>query len=375
MGEALVRNSAANMKLCRSSRGYCSASRHSKSCQRYAVANRSPFPTQVDSQSKSESSERYRRHCASEPSIPLFSRDWWLDAVSADGWDAVLVEKGGHVMASMPFQVEKRRGYRYISQPPLTQTMGPWIRPGNSKYSTALGMEKDLMTALIDQLPAYDFFSQSWHYSRTNWLPFYWRGFKQTTLYTYLLNDLTDLDRVWDDMDSKIRGDIRKASGRFNLGVRDNLDLDEFIDLNNRVFVSNRREAPYSPDLLHRLDSACARHGARKIWVAEDDQKRKHAAIYVVWDENSAYYIMGGGDPELRTSGATSLLLWEAINFAATVTGKFDFEGSMLESIERFFRGFGATQVAYHHVTRTPSKTLGLQQSLAPYIGKLIGRN
>ena len=326
-------------------------------------------------QTKSETRKRYRCHCAGEPSIPLFSRDWWLDAVSGDCWDAVLVEKGGHVMASMPFQMEKRHGYQYISQPPLTQTMGPWIRPGNSKYSTALGLEKDLMTALIDQLPAYDFFSQCWHHSRTNWLPFYWQGFNQTTHYTYLLNDLTDLDRVWGDMESKIRGDIRKASGRFNLSVRDNLDLDEFIDLNNRVFVSNRRDAPYSPDLLRRLDSACEKQGARKIWVAEDEQKRKHAAIYVVWDENSAYYIMGGGNPELRTSGATSLLLWEAIKFAATVTGKFDFEGSMSESIERFFRGFGAHQVAYHHLTRTTSTMLGLQQSLAPYVRNLFGRN
>ena len=231
------------------------------------------------------------------------------------------------------------------------------------------------MTALIEQLPPHDAFSQSWHYSRTNWLPFYWQGFKQTTLYTYLINDLNDLERVWDEMDTKIRGDIRKASSRFNLSVRDNLDVDEFIELNNQVFVSNRRAVPYSPELLRKLDRACEKQGSRKIWVAEDEKKRKHAAIYVVWDENSAYYIMGGSDSELRTSGATSLLLWEAIKFAATVTGRFDFEGSMLESIERFFRGFGAQQAPYHHVTRTSSSTLGLRQALGPFVGKLLGRS
>ena len=50
-----------------------------------------------------------------------------------------------------------------------------------------------------------------------------------------------------------------------------------------------------------------------------------HAGVYIVWDSNSAYYIMGGGDPELRSSGATTLCMWEAIKFSASVTACFDF--------------------------------------------------
>jgi phosphatidate phosphatase APP1 len=34
----------------------------------------------------------------------------------------------------------------------------------------------------------------------------------------------------------------------------------------------------------------------------------------------------------------------------------FDFEGSMIEPIERFFRGFGAVQTPYFHVSRSSSK-------------------
>ena len=75
-----------------------------------------------------------------------------------------------------------------------------------------------------------------------------------------------------------------------------------------------------------------------------------HAAIYLVWDKYSAYYLIGGSDPKLRNSGATSLALWEAICFASTVTKSFDFEGSMIESVERFFRGFGGNQVSYFHI-------------------------
>jgi hypothetical protein len=101
---------------------------------------------------------------------------------------------------------------------------------------------------------------------------------------------------------------------------------------------------------VKRLDAACATQNARRIFFAEDAEKRIHAAIYVIWDDASAYYLMGGENPELRNSEASSLLMWEAIQFAATVTKKFDFEGSMIEPIERFFRGFGARQVPYSHV-------------------------
>ena len=95
-----------------------------------------------------------------------------------------------------------------------------------------------------------------------------------------------------------------------------------------------------------------------KILIAEDEQGRRHAGVYIVWDNTSAYYLMGGGDPDLRNSGATSLCMWEAIQFASTVTQRFDFEGSMMEPVEKFFRAFGATQTPYFSISKTPSRLL-----------------
>jgi hypothetical protein len=67
---------------------------------------------------------------------------------------------------------------------------------------------------------------------------------------------------------------------------------------------------------------------------------------------------MGGGNPERRNSGATSLVLWEAIQSQPRGVEFFDFEGSMVEAIERFFRAFGARQVPYFHVSHKPSRLL-----------------
>ena len=303
--------------------------------------------------------DQYRALCKSEPSIPLFSQAWWLDALAGDdGWSVAVVEKGGQVVASMPYVIRKRFGRIILGHPQLTQTLGPWMREVDGKQATRLARQKDLMQQLIADLPRYDHYSENWHFDQTNWLPFHWAGFTQTTRYTYRLSNLSDQQKLWNGLRENIRTDIRKAEGRFGLQVRTDLGLDAFLRLNIQTFERQGMDLPYSKNLVARLDDACVRRQARQIFIAEDEQGRAHAGVYLVWDQSSAYYLMGGGDPELRKSGATSLCMWEAIKFASTVTKSFDFEGSMIEPIERFFRAFGAEQTPYFAVSHTPSKLI-----------------
>jgi hypothetical protein len=308
----------------------------------------------------------YRELGEREPSIPLFSRPWWLDATAGAGsWDAVVVERGGELRASLPFVVERRMGLTLLGQPPLTPSLGPWLRASTAKYANRLGEEKELLEALADGLPPYDRYTQFWHPDRTNWLPFYWRGFTQTTRYTYVLPDLSDPDALWGALRENIRREVQKAGRRFSLRVRDDLGVDAFLALNEATFRRQGRGLPYPRALVERIDAACAARGCRRILVAEDGEGRRHAGAFIVWDENSAYYLMGGADPELRSSGAMSLVLWEAVRHAAGVTRRFDFEGSMVEPIERFFRAFGAVQTPYFEVSRTPSRLLRARRHLA----------
>lgn len=302
--------------------------------------------------------DAYRKLCESEASVPLFSQAWWLDAVAGDSWQVALVKNGGEVVASMPYVLSRKYGFRIISQPPLTQNQGPWIKQTNAKYAKRLSREKDLMAELIDHLPAYDHFSQNWDHSQTNWLPFYWKGFSQTSRYTYRIEKLGEIDEIWADFQQNVRTDIKKASNRENLRIRDDLPLSDFYALNAMVFKRQGRKVPYGDSFVAQIDKAASARNCRKIFIAEDVQGRHHAGVYLIWDDKSAYYLMGGGDPELRASGATSLCMWEAIKYASTVTQAFDFEGSMLEPVERFFRSFGARQTQYHSVSHTPSRLM-----------------
>ena len=313
--------------------------------------------------------ESYRGLCTQQPSIPIFSRDWWLDAVAgAENWDVGVIERGDKIVAALPYVIRKHRGFTLLTQPPLTQTLGPWLRESGAKYAKRLGQEKDLLEALIAALPNYHHFSQNWHHAQTNWLPFYWQGFSQTTRYTYRLPDLTNEKVLWAGFQENIRGDIRKAQNRCQLQVRTDITVDDFLRLNQQVFERQGKGLPYSMDLVRRLDRACHDRNARRIFIAEDEKGQQHAGVYLIWDENSAYYLMGGGDPALRNSGATSLCMWEAIRFAATVTKSFDFEGSMIEPVERFFRAFGAIQTLYFSVSKTPSRLLKSYQVLRKFL-------
>lgn len=321
----------------------------------------------------SSSKNKYRLFCEKESGVPIFSRPWWLDAVcGANGWRVALAEKGNRIVASMPYYIHKSKGLKQLSMPSLTQTLGPYMTLSTAKYAKQLAREKDLMTALIEQLPKFDRFSQNFHYTVTNWLPFFWQGFAQTTRYTYVIEDLTDLDYVWSEIQSKIKTDIRKA-GKI-LDVQNNPDPAGFYRINEMTFQRQGRKIPYGYDFFKRLDNACAQQNARQMFFAVDSQQRFHAAVYVIWDENSAYYLMGGADPALRNSGATSLLMWEAIQFAATVTRKFDFEGSMIEPVERFFRAFGAKQIPYFNVSKLSPRMKFLQagRDLAQAFSELI---
>jgi len=100
------------------------------------------------------------------------------------------------------------------------------------------------------------------------------------------------------------------------------------------------------------LIEVCQRRNQGELWGGYDPQGRLHAAVFVVWQKQSAWYIAGGGDPSLRHSGAHSLVLWEAIQQVAQFTDIFDFEGSMMPGVERFFREFGGIQTPYFTIQK-----------------------
>lgn len=313
--------------------------------------------------------QKYRIHCENELTIPIFSKAWWLDATAGDNWDVVIVESNNEIIASLPFVKKKNKfGLTLLTQPPLTQHLGPWLKFSSDKYASRLGQEKDLIQDLYKKLPNHDYYHQNWHLKRTNWLPLYWMGYSQTTRYTYRINDLSNLDLIWADLQKNSRKSIKRCIEDLGIVVRTDLDIDAFLKLNRQVFYRQGMEVPYNDDLVYRIDEATSKNNAKQIFIAEDPEGRHHGAMFLIWDSDSAYALMGGSDPELRRSGAISLVRWEAIKFAAGVTKHFDFEGSMIEGVERSYRAFGAIQTPYFSITKTNSKAFRFLKAIRSII-------
>jgi hypothetical protein len=280
----------------------------------------------------------------------VFEQPWWLDSVAPGAWSELVVRRGDEVVARLPYAHRRRFGLMTIVQPPFTQTLGPWLAETHGKHARRLEVEKKLLAQLIEMLPPFDVFRQSFSTAMTNWLPFYWAGFQATVRYTYRIDDLSDLDRVQTDFQDHVRRSIRKARRTVEL-VHD-CPLDELLRLDALTYARQGLRAPYSHELVRRLDAACAARGARRILGAADARGRTHAALYVVWDDRTLYALINARDPERQMVGSNTLLYWEAIRLASEVSRVFDFEGSMLKRVEHYFRGFGGSQIPYFFITK-----------------------
>jgi hypothetical protein len=295
----------------------------------------------------------YEELVKQSPQGSIFSHRWWLEAVAPGMHEILEIKNGDEIQAAWPIVHPKSDGSKHVCMPALTQKLGILFAPSNAKPVEAQSTNQKLATELMDQLGDTASFHQNFHENFTDWLPFYWRGYAQTTRYTYVLEDISDLSSLWSGMRRNHRRDIRRAE-RLGIRVKDDLEITRFLELNRKTFTRQGMEPPVSDELICRLDRACCANAGRKIFAGVDSQGRVHAAVYVAWADNTAYYLMGGSEPDLRESGAQLLALSEAVAFSSSVVKRFDFEGSMLPQVERGFRGFGAKQLPYFSITKAP---------------------
>lgn len=264
--------------------------------------------------------DKYHLLCNTEKSIPIFSRDWWLDTVCGiENWDVLLKEQKGQVQAALPFYI---LASGVISMPLYTQTMGPWFapEPSDAKYTGILGKRQAICKEFIDALRKYPHFLQNFNYRITDWLPFYWENYKQTTRYTYILYNIRDEKTLWDNMSPNIRRNITKAKEKFLITIRKGISIEDFLKIQSMTFKRQHLSTPKRQDVLIKLITACRQRNQGDLWGAYDEKGELHAVAFIAWQESSAYYLAGGGDPTLRASGAHSLLLWECIRHVSQYT-------------------------------------------------------
>lgn len=297
--------------------------------------------------------KKYRDFTRSQMDMPIFSKDWFLDAVYDEAWDVVTVERNNEIVASLPFVLKKKGFFKIINHHFFTQTMGPFIRPDyrNPKQ------ELKLMKELINALPECAGFDQHFHYSITNWLPFKWEGYQETTSYTYVLEDITDTQKIWDGFISDYKNKIEKA--KTVVEIVDDRSLEDFYNTAKLTFDRQGKKMIYDLDFLERFDSRLYMESRNKIFFAQDRKTGEiHAVLYMTLGDEAAHMHLAGANPELRNSNAGIYLVWHAIQYASEKEKlkKFDFQGSVIPQIERVHRNCGAIQKPFFRVWKHHSR-------------------
>ncbi len=294
---------------------------------------------------------QYKQFCE-QHHLPIFYQPWWLDIVSSS-WDTVIYKKSTTVFGVFPFELKRKFGLTYLLPPTLTPQLGPWvIYPEGQKINTKLGFEKEVVQGLIRDLPKHHLSIIKLHPSFTNTQPLQWEKYSSSVKYTFLLRAIKNNESsIYEQLSSNTRKNIKKASRNIEVSSSDHVET--LIELSNQTFSRQGLKNPYSSKVIKELFHKIKEKNQGDIMLATDENGNNHAALLLVWDKHSAYYLIGGSDSTYRNSEAMSLLMWKAIEKASLMVDNFDFEGTMLESVERFIRGFGGEQTPYYQLVKS----------------------
>lgn len=289
--------------------------------------------------------------------VPLHLQPWWLDAVcGCEHWEVTLsMDQGDKILGAFPYYLLRRWGLNTIQLPPLTTYGGPWLRHPQSadlKATSRLALEHKVMAELIQQLPQVFFFKQNFRPECSNWLPFYWKNYRQTTRYTYIFDTINDPEKTRAGFKNTLRSDLKKAK-RLSTVIHDNEAWSMVFKLNQRSFQRKGLLQPYTFETFKSLHSALLERSQTAVFMAYDqDSGKPSAGLYLAFDERQAAILLTGTEPDLKYQGAVLSLIWEAICFCAERSISLDFEGSMDKGIEYTFRAFGARLVPYFQLKK-----------------------
>ncbi len=290
---------------------------------------------------------------------PVFHQPWWLDAVTDGAWDVCIIKQDEELKAYYLYAYKKGLSGYVISMPVLTQFLGPGYKLKEGSSRKRVNEETEILEALIQQLPACASFESRWHFHYQNWLPFYWKRFHQTTRYTYFFDDLSKPELLRQNFSDKINREIKKAEKEFI--VEEAGDTEALYELVKINFQAKSMSVPFTKIIFDNIYRASVKESRGKILLAKDNKGKTAAGIFLIWDSITAYYLIGGKDDAFGNRGAMSLLLWKGFNeLAGKVTG-FDFEGSMIPGVEKYFRSFSAEQKGFFQITRISSPLLRMK--------------
>ena len=264
----------------------------------------------------------------------IYAYSWYLDIVS-EGWEA-LVE--GDYLSVMPLTHNRKMGIAYLSQPTYAQQLGVFStgRLDSSKVEGFINaIPREFRFAEIN-LNIFNRIDTGTYIERTNT--------------NYELDLIEPYEKLKKGYSTNTKRNLKKAI-KNNISIIEGVTSYEMIKLfKENVGDSRNHFEEQHYNTLRQLISFSTRYRFGEIIGAYTAENTLCAATFFVYSNHRGIYLVSASTPEGIEKRAMFRLIDHYIRKNSERNMTLDFEGSNIESIARFFKGFGATACQYHTI-------------------------
>jgi len=263
-----------------------------------------------------------------------YAFSWYLDIVSPN-WEALITHDYEFVM---PLPTKRRYKIPYLVQPILTQQLGIFSK---SKIT------EDIVDEFVNQIP---YFSYELNLNAANF------SSKVTSLPNYLLHLQNPYQQLAKHFSKNTQRNLDKARKQ-NLTIQKDITIQDFIDLYQSI---ERNFDSIRLTLLEKILKAGTERDALHIYGIYAENKNLIAGLCILHTCNRLIYLLPVSNEEGKNASAMFLLIDYIIRKEAGKNTILDFEGSKIEGVARFYKGFGAKNHPYYMLKRLrPSFLIG----------------
>jgi hypothetical protein len=267
---------------------------------------------------------------AHSPQGLVYAYSWYLNIMSPE-WAALVLEDYDVVM---PLTGRRKWGIHYLYQPAFCAELGVFSKEEISA---------DVVLSFLQQIPLrYQYIDIC--LNRSNRCE--WDGHPFTLRRNYILPLKASYTEIYTHYSENHRRNLKKA-------VRNGLRFDDKIDIHIALALSRTKLegiSSYSDQdwkgLEQLFSKGLSQQAACCVGVRDRDDQLLSAALFF-YSHNNWYYIVAGTTKEGKVMGASHFLVDQFICQHAGTETFLDFEGSDVDSVALFYKGFGAEDMSY----------------------------
>lgn len=287
-----------------------------------------------------------------EPQIGVFASKLWLSVYKQD-LKLIGIYKDEHqLIGGFYFLQTKKYGFTFIKLPPYTPHCGLFFLNESINQSSILNFQKEVIEEVNQYISKQSSSLTVLALPSTivDTQPFIWSNYKVIPNYTYRINLSQSIDQIKSQFDSKNRNAINKAVKEEVVVFENHLNNQQLFD-----FFSNSLNTTganvYQTELKNIFLQFANTSNSFSLTAKKGDVVLGN--VFCVYDKNACYYLLGGIDKSSGIQGINNLLLLKSIEKAKELgCSVFDFEGSMLKGVEKFFRSFGPELFPYYTINK-----------------------